>query len=1233
MLMRDTIFVLDASPESRAALRKTFEGRFNILEAGTVSQTEVLLRQSHRSVAAIVVDMNVISQHSRQSLRWLLEDPELRKVPHIALLDQDDENNERRAIHLGFTDVIFRPIHSVTSEHRVSNLIEIFRKQWQLENKAQEQEFALRNTNEAIVDTMASLIEGRSLESGQHILRIRKFTKILLEEIAQSSPEYDLTPEKIQAISSAAALHDIGKIAIPDAVLNKPGALTPEEYEVMKTHTTLGAEMLTGMTALGSQEYMRYAYNLCRYHHERWKGEGYPQGLSGNDIPLCAQVVGLADCYDALTTDRVYKKACTHNQAVNMIVNGSCGSFSLALLACFKSVNLQIEEAARKYATGASPRDDAIRAPLAAPVSDAADTLGKLVNKYAALVRYVDATVMDLDLDRQVYHTVYNPNPEFDFMTRANDQQMNMARFASRMVRPNGESGDPGQLKQALEGFLNSGLRQESFSVLLRHRDGTVLPYTLTLLRPAEDQRQVTMLCQRGSMGASGAGDESLRSALVERALPIQPCILDRHLTMPEICGELKNLLGYREEELEEACHGRFMELVPQEQRDGLWDSICRQLRHSSRFTVEIPLKNRDKAPMWILGKGILTQDGGGQEHLNLLFVDITENYLSRAKLRRELEMQELLIAQSDDITFELDFTKDKLICSPKWQERFGYAPISDMILKSLENRSHLHPDDVPLFRQKITELREGTPFVEFTLRIADAQGKYLWSVIRASIQRGEDGEPVRAVGVLMDIGDEVQDAQRREGGADRDHLTGLLNKQVCRRKVERLLEENKKRKLSAMAVIDLDDFKEVNDRYGHLFGDTVLTHVAEEISKLFRDTDVVGRIGGDEFLVFMPELKNHRLAQERFEQLIHAVRQTLAEHMVEGEMSCTVGLAFYPEHGLAYEELFQMADRALYQAKKQGKGCCCVYSAKAEISTAVSMISQRIDSEERIGLQNSNILEYVFARLYQSGDVSQTIQEVMEMVGRELGVSRVYIFENNQENTTCSNTFEWCNEGVEPQIHLLQNINYEEDLAGYRESFNERGVLYAPDISQLPQHLRNILEPQGIKSMLHCAIRENGRFVGYVGLDDNERIRLWTQEQVDVLTTMAQILAVFLLKDRVYTRSKSLIGNLRLLLNQLPGCLYVVDPDTYRLRFFSDSFLKLAPEAKVGDLCYRVFKGQNSPCQNCPLHAEDKKCRIHNDRQDLHLSASAGKILWEGEPAWFVSCHQISTEGEREKV
>ncbi len=1222
MLLRDTIFLVDASASSRAALRKTFEGRFNILEAGSLSQAELLFRNNHRYIAAILLDMKLVSPHTPESLPWLSDNPDLELIPHIGVVDEDDIQSEYRAYQWGATDVIFRPLHAVTAERRVCTLIELFRSKWELEELVEEQATALRHTNVAMVDALSSIIEGRSVESGQHALRIRRFTEILLEEVASCCPEYMLDEQSIQAISSAAALHDIGKITISDSILNKPARLTDEEYEVMKTHTTAGSAILERMDSLGSEEYLRYAYNICRYHHERWDGGGYPEGLVEDQIPICAQVVGLADCYDALTTNRVYKAAYTGAEAARMILNGECGEFSPALLECFKLVRRKMEEVAIAYADGFSPINDAIRAPLTPPVQTTTDVLRKVVDKYTALLHYLNATAIDIDLDKRVYHVEYNPDPDFDYLVDSDGQDLAFHLWTRQMVDSDGQMPPPEDFLNLLDDFSESGLRQKSFSVCMQEADGRMCDCTATLLRSCEEEfgKKFTLLCKKDKTLSESENvcNEGGVAAI------LQLCQYDRKLTMPRIGQELLARSGYTDTELREHFDSSLLALAPTDYQIKIMERLQQQLRHGSVCELEFPLKHKDGHIIWSIAKGIKSIDINGIETLNLIFVDATYMIDAQMALRKTMEQQELVMAQSRDIVFEFDMIEDRMVCSSRWEERFGFRPISEHFMERIETASRLHPDDISLFREKMDRLKNGAPFVEFTLRVADSKGRYQWSLVRAALRLNEQGEPAAALGVFIDVDNEVHKSHMMALNADRDSLTKLLNKEACRRAVEHELADREGETISVMAIIDLDNFKEVNDNNGHLFGDAVLAKTAGEISRMFRGTDVVGRIGGDEFLVFLPCVVSQDPAIRRLEILVETLQKFLTEFTGQSSISCSVGVAFTPEDGTAYEELFQRADRALYQAKHMGKGRCCIYSDVKDSRSFPTMISKRIDSDAEPGLADDSLIRYVFERLCDSGDIKETIESLLEVVGKQVDVSRVYIFENNPENTSCSNTFEWCNEGIEPQIEALQNISYDKDIPGFRESFNERGILYSPDVTQLPKQVRDILEPQGIKSLLHCAIRDEGKFLGYVGFDENTKQRFWTQEQIDLLTFLSKVLSLFLLKHRMQERTDTLVRDLRTMLDKNDDCIYVVDEEFSQIQFLNEKILTMEPGAKVGKVCYQALKGQNYPCEECPVRAGGC-CEIHNERHNLHMIATASSLHWNGKPAQLITCREVN--------
>ena len=241
----------------------------------------------------------------------------------------------QRAYEMGVADVIAKPFQPNIVRRRVENVLALYTKKENLEAIVARQTESLRRQSLLLADAMSSIIEFKNMDSGQHILRIRILTRYLLHMLKDEGYPLELSSDEIQLISEAAVMHDIGKITIPNEILNKPGRLTKEEFEIVKQHTVEGCEVAKKLKFVRSSEYMKYCFDICRHHHERFDGNGYPDGLKENEISIWAQVVSLADVYDALTNERVYKKAYTHEKALEMIKNGECGVFNPLLLECF----------------------------------------------------------------------------------------------------------------------------------------------------------------------------------------------------------------------------------------------------------------------------------------------------------------------------------------------------------------------------------------------------------------------------------------------------------------------------------------------------------------------------------------------------------------------------------------------------------------------------------------------------------------------------------------------------------------------------------------------------------------------------------------------------------------------------------------------------------------------------------------------------------------------------------
>ncbi len=330
------ILIVDDTELNRSILSDILSPDYEILEASNGAEAVTKIGHYYGHLSLVLLDIVMPEMDGFGVLDVMNKNGWLENLPVIMISAEMSSGYIDRAYDLGVTDYITRPFDERTVLRRVQNTIVLYTKQKMLENMVTEQIMEKERNNSQMVEILSNIVEFRNGESGYHVLHVRIFTDTLLQALSRTHPEYGLTASRIALIANASAMHDIGKICIDDKILNKPGRLTNEEFEIMKTHAAIGAEMLGRVPISGGNELIKVAIEICHWHHERYDGRGYPDGLKGEEIPISAQVVALADVYDALTSQRVYKPAFTHEKAVEMITNGECGCFSPTLMECLR---------------------------------------------------------------------------------------------------------------------------------------------------------------------------------------------------------------------------------------------------------------------------------------------------------------------------------------------------------------------------------------------------------------------------------------------------------------------------------------------------------------------------------------------------------------------------------------------------------------------------------------------------------------------------------------------------------------------------------------------------------------------------------------------------------------------------------------------------------------------------------------------------------------------------------
>ena len=340
---KSQILLVDDSAMSRMILKEILGGDYSILEAENGQECLEKMQAEAGNIALVLLDINMPVMDGFEVLKAMNVNHTIEDIPVIMISSDDSDAAIRRSYELGASDYVTRPFDARIVYRRVTNTIKLYAKQRRLVQMVSDQIRARENNTDMLVGVLSHIVEFRNGESGAHVRHIRIITELLLHRLLEISSQYPITAEQQDNIPLASALHDIGKIGIDEKILNKPGRLTPEEFEVVKTHSMLGAEMLHQLEDFNEQPLLQTAYEITRWHHERWDGRGYPDGLKGDAIPISAQLVALADVYDALTSERCYKKAFSHEKAVQMILNGECGAFNPLLLQCLTDVQTDLK--------------------------------------------------------------------------------------------------------------------------------------------------------------------------------------------------------------------------------------------------------------------------------------------------------------------------------------------------------------------------------------------------------------------------------------------------------------------------------------------------------------------------------------------------------------------------------------------------------------------------------------------------------------------------------------------------------------------------------------------------------------------------------------------------------------------------------------------------------------------------------------------------------------------------
>ncbi len=1245
--VRNAILIVDDMISNRIFLRNILKQDYEVLEAGNGEVALQMLQRHHTKIAAVLLDLMMPVKDGRQTLDEMGKLGYLEEFPVLVVTADFDTRNEAQVLEMGASDMIHKPFDPAVIKRRISNLVALFTDRKKMENKVDDLARILDASNMDMVSVLATVTEFRSLESGQHTLRIKSFTEILLKAVAEHFPEYELSQRDIDVISNAAILHDVGKVMIPDSILGKPGKLTQEEFEIMKTHTTAGCAILDKMTGMLDEEFMRYAYNICRYHHERWDGRGYPDGLMQDNIPLCAQVVGICDVYDALTTPRVYKEAFSHDTAVHMILDGECGVFNPQMLQCLCCVLNEFESCARAYADSPTgPKTDTIRVPepisTASILNEQAEKLSTA--KYHALFRIVNGIVIEIDMDTNTYNLVYDADGTFSEFRTGHDLNELVTTFLNTAVHPDDRVIATKHLLSLQKDFFEAGLRRQTRRY--RIRSSAMEEYYwvdvshLRVYTKKPKEKKALCVLQKVEPERTETGDVISRELTCDRQLKKLPwvilrCRQDRWMSIEDGMENLSRLVGYSISELQHIYQGRLIELILPEDQEMVYSSLQKAREHKTFADVEYRLRHKDGSVIWVTDKNKIKMGADGEEHVYRILLDNTKVRKELQEIRMKLERQQLLLNNASEIFFEWDLEKDEIYVTENFEDTFGYAVekgnFTDYLLR---NHGLIYADDLPVLQSLIDRIDSGSRVAEQEMRIMKADGTCVWCRVRVAAQQWENGHIVSILGAITNIHADKLVMQNLQYQMERDSLTGLFNRTAATKQIEQYIQSENASQKAAVLTLDIDNFKRVNDTYGHMAGDSVLISCGEAIRCQFRSEDIVARFGGDEFLIFLPGIPNQKIAQNCCQKILDCFTKDVASLVPNCQISCSIGIAMYPEDGTRCLQLLQNADTALRYAKESGKNRWVTY-ADVDVKQAVYTSDRtEIESNDCPNFSDHGLIEYTLRNLYQSGDAEKDLYKILGLIGRQINASRVYIFEGSDDKKGGNYTLEWCNDGITSVKELQKGMDCEVSLKQWDSYYEQSNIFYCRKVSGLPEDAKRIMQTYGVKSFVHCAIRgDKGELRGFVGFSDCLINRLWTKEQLNVLESFAEVLSLYLLRKRAQDDAKRWEDNFVQMLNESDECIYAVEEGTYKIKFMNARMRKLMPQLQLEQKCYEGIMNSSSICEQCPIKkmnlGQTVPKEMDNDGFPKCFMAQMNKPFWDGEDVILITYKAGDTQAQ----
>ncbi len=818
------ILIADDSELNRALLVDMLDRDYGVIEVADGQEAIAALQAHQGEIEVLLLDVVMPGTDGFEVLAYMNRTHWIDEIPVIMISAETSSAYIDRAFKLGAADYVSRPFVPSVIRRRIMNTILLHAKKQQLLGLVTERYYSKERNSDLLVDILGHAVECRSGEGGSHMRHVGVATGILLRALMKKTDRYHLEQADLEAIQTAASLHDIGKLLIPEEILQKPSALTPEEFDIVKRHTLIGAKMIEDLPIYQNERLVKYAIEICRWHHERWEGEGYPDGLRGEEIPIAAQVAALADVYDALTSQRCYKEAYSHAQSMEMIRAGACGSFSPLLMECLEEVQDQLEKMlVRKNApSGVDHSQAAARRVVEELYRDQNNTEAR-----------VAAQLEEEHAKRQFFSEITG---ELWFEYTAHPASVSLSPAAAKALGTSAIVVDPLDSADFRRAVGEEILREIHLWVDSSTPDDTYFEKEAQITLHGE-----TRWCQLAVLAVWSVSETGCISSLTGRVVDI--------------------------DERRRALDGMRESLTTTELSPPVFYPVMTGKDNILRLDRE--------------------QVGGFLRGFQRMF-DIARLVDPEICMELSLGKRRPGVGKSDH-------------CYAVWNRmKRCERCVSQEVVRTQKPQTKIETRGSEVFYVLASYLEvDGRPYsLELVKRI------------QSEDILGDDGSRENVLNQLL-----VRNRQ-----VYMDSVTKVYNRRYFDEQLKNL------EGAFAFAMIDMDNFKHINDRFGHLAGDAALYRAAQAIKSEIRADDELVRYGGDEFFLLFHDLPPEIL-EKKLQSILRAMERIHIPEYPDLRITASIGGA-YAEGRISMT--IRKADLAMYEAKEK-KDCAAVYREENE--------------------------------------------------------------------------------------------------------------------------------------------------------------------------------------------------------------------------------------------------------------------------------------------------------------